>query len=511
MKDSRTGKTPHEAFADAIARFRGAYALGVLINGVDDEIFCTRLGSPLVIGIGDGEMYLGSDAMTLAPLTSQLIYLEEGDWAVLSRETVEIYNQDNVRVERSITSVKCVDEIANKGKYSHFMLKEIHEQPETLVRTLSHYLDLSEIQVDMPDGLDFAQIDRIVIVGCGTAFIAGMGAKYVFERLAGIPVDIDIASEFRYRDPVLSPKSLMIVVSQSWRNGRLRWAALHYAKLFNLKTAALVNVMSSTMARKADIAMPIKTGPEIGVASTKAFTSQTCALAALAVGAATQRGHIDSDAAAAHCHDLATLPQRVSDALSQNTIIAQTAKSLITARSAFFLGRGTMVPIALEGALKFKEISYIHAEGYAAGELKHGPIALIEDGTPVIVIAPEDALFKKTISNLQEVAARGARVILFTDPKGAEAAKSLGRRHYRPAGSDSFDCADCSSDRPATPSLLHSRGTRYRRRPAAQSGEIRHCPSRRRAVTAPLLVIGRTGQLARALAVLEPGCDHSAA
>ncbi len=420
----KNGKPPHKAFADAIARFRGAYALGVLINGVDDEIFCTRLGSPLVIGIGDGEMYLGSDAMTLAPLTSQLIYLEEGDWAVLSRETVEIYNRDNVRVERSITSVKCVDEIANKGKYAHFMLKEIHEQPETLVRTLSHYLDLSEIQVDMPDGLDFAQIDRIVIVACGTAFIAGMVAKYVFERLAGIPVDIDIASEFRYRDPVFSPKSLMIVVSQSGETADTL-AALHYAKLFNLKTAALVNVMSSTMARKADIAMPIKAGPEIGVASTKAFTSQTCALAALAVGAATQRGHIDSDAAVAHCHDLATLPQRVSNALSQNTIIAQTAKSLITARSVFFLGRGTMVPIALEGALKLKEISYIHAEGYAAGELKHGPIALIEDGTPVIVIAPEDALFKKTISNLQEIAARGARVILFTDPKGAEAAKSL--------------------------------------------------------------------------------------
>lgn len=420
----KNGQSPREAFAAALAQFRGAYALGVLIKGADDEIFCARHGSPLAIGLGDGEMYLGSDAMALAPLTSRLIYLEEGDWAILKRDGVEIFDKTNAPVDRPVTDVKGVDEVANKGEYAHFMLKEIHEQPETLARTLSHYLDLSEMRVDMPDGLDFSEIDRVIIVACGTAFIAGMVAKYMFEQIAAIPVDIDIASEFRYRDPVLSPKSLMIVVSQSGETADTL-AALRYAKQHGLTTAALVNVMTSTMAREADIAMPIKAGPEIGVASTKAFTSQTCALAALAVGAAFQIGRIDDNAAATHCRDLASLPQRVTEALSSDTIIAKTAKGLVTARSAFFLGRGAMVPIALEGALKLKEISYIHAEGYAAGELKHGPIALIEDGTPVIVIAPDDALYEKTVSNLQEVAARGARVILFTDPKGAAAAKSL--------------------------------------------------------------------------------------
>lgn len=420
----KNGQSPREAFAAALAQFRGAYALGVLIKGADDEIFCARHGSPLAIGLGDGEMYLGSDAMALAPLTSRLIYLEEGDWAILKRDGVEIFDKTNAPVDRPVTDVKGVDEVANKGEYAHFMLKEIHEQPETLARTLSHYLDLSEMRVDIPDGLDFSEIDRVIIVACGTAFIASMVAKYMFEQIAAIPVDIDIASEFRYRDPVLSPKSLMIVVSQSGETADTL-AALRYAKQHGLQTAALVNVMTSTMAREADIAMPIKAGPEIGVASTKAFTSQTCALAALAVGAAFQSGRIDDDAAATHCRDLASLPQRVAEALSSDTTIAKTAKGLVTARSAFFLGRGAMVPIALEGALKLKEISYIHAEGYAAGELKHGPIALIEDGTPVIVIAPNDALYEKTVSNLQEVAARGARVILFTDPKGADVAKSL--------------------------------------------------------------------------------------
>lgn len=418
------GMTAREAVVHAISQFRGAYALGILIKGADGEIFCARHGSPLAIGVGDSEMYLGSDAMALAPLTNRLIYLEDGDWAVLRATSVEIFDKDNNPVERPITVVTFSDEIAYKGQFPHYMLKEIHEQPDTLARTLSHYLDMSEIQVDMPAGLDFAEIDRVVIVACGTAFYAGMVAKYMFEQVAGLAVDIDIASEFRYRNPVLSPKSLMIVVSQSGETADTL-AALRYAKSFNLKTAALVNVMTSTMAREADIAMPIKAGPEIGVASTKAFTSQTCALAALAVGAAQQRGHIDAAAAAAHCRDLVTLPARVTEALLCSEDIARVAATLVDAKSIFFLGRGPMVPIALEGALKLKEISYIHAEGYAAGELKHGPIALIEDGTPVIVIAPDDELFEKTVSNLQEVAARGARVILLTDAKGASAAQNL--------------------------------------------------------------------------------------
>lgn len=418
------GATPRQAVASALAQFRGAYAIGILIKGADDEIFCARRGSPLAIGVGDGEMYLGSDAMALAPLTNKLIYLEEGDWAVLTKTSVEIFDKDNTPVERPVTVVAFADEIADKGQYPHYMLKEIHEQPETLARTLSHYLDLSEMRVELPDGLDFTDIDRVVIVACGTAFYAGMVAKYMFEQIAGLAVDIDIASEFRYRNPVLSPKSLMIVVSQSGETADTL-AALRYAKLFNLKTAALVNVMTSTMAREADIAMPIKAGPEIGVASTKAFTSQTCALATLAVGAAQQRGRIDAETAAAHCRDLATLPQRVAEALLCSEDISRVASTLVGAKSIFFMGRGPMVPIALEGALKLKEISYIHAEGYAAGELKHGPIALIETGTPVIVVAPDDELFEKTVSNLQEVAARGARIVLLTDAKGADAAKNL--------------------------------------------------------------------------------------
>lgn len=420
------GLNPRDAVAYAVSRFRGAYALGILIKGAEDAIFCARNGPPLAIGVGDGEMYLGSDAMALAPLTDKIIYLEDGDWAILRQTSVEIFDRNNNPVERAITVVACADEIADKGQYPHYMLKEIHEQPDTLARTLSHYLDLSEMRVDMPAGLDFADIDRVVIVACGTAFYAGMVAKYMFEQIAGLAVDIDIASEFRYRDPVLSPKSLMVVVSQSGETADTL-AALRYAKAHKLKTAALVNVMTSTMAREADIAMPIKAGVEIGVASTKAFTSQTCALAALAVGAAQQRGHIDAETAAKHCRDLATLPQRVAEALLCSDDIARAARRLTEAKSIFFLGRGPMMPIAFEGALKLKEISYIHAEGYAAGELKHGPIALIEAGTPVIVIAPDDELFEKTMSNLQEVAARGARVVLLTDAKGASAAQKMSK------------------------------------------------------------------------------------
>lgn len=418
------GMSPRDAVAYAVSRFRGAYALGILIKGAEDAIFCARNGPPLAIGVGDGEMYLGSDAMALAPLTNKIIYLEDGDWAILRQTSVEIFDKENTPVERPITVVEFADEIADMGDFPHYMLKEIHEQPDTLARTLSHYLDPIEMRVEMPDGLNFANIDRVVIVACGTAYYAGMVAKYMFEQVSGLAVDIDVASEFRYRSPVLSPNSLMVVVSQSGETADTL-AALRYAKDKGLKTAALVNVMTSTMAREADIAMPIKAGQEIGVASTKAFTSQTCALAALAVGAAQQRGCIDANTAAAHCRDLATLPQIVAETLLCSDAIARVAATLVNAKSIFFLGRGPMVPIALEGALKLKEISYIHAEGYAAGELKHGPIALIEQDTPVIVIAPDDELFEKTVSNLQEVAARGARVVLMTDPKGADTAKNL--------------------------------------------------------------------------------------
>lgn len=420
----QNGSSPREALAQALSQFRGAFALGVMIEGHEDEIYCARRGSPLAVGLGDGERYLGSDAMALAPWTNRLIYLEEGDWAALRREGVEIFDENNSAVERPVTVVDGADEIANKGQYPHYMLKEIHEQTETTARTLSHYLDLADMQVELPEGLDFTNIRRVVIVACGTAFYAGMVGKYLFEQTAGLAVDIDIASEFRYREPVLDPDSLMIVVSQSGETADTL-AALRYAKMHGLTTAALVNVMTSTMAREADIAMPIKAGPEIGVASTKAFTSQVSVLATLAVGAALQSGRVDAGEAEALCKALATLPQGVTEALNQSEPILRVAGTLTQAKSIFFMGRGTMVPIAFEGALKLKEISYIHAEGYAAGELKHGPIALIEDGTPVIVIAPHDHLFEKTVSNMQEVAARGARVVLFTDPEGAEAARDL--------------------------------------------------------------------------------------
>lgn len=415
------GGTIQDAVGRALAQFRGAYALGILVEDEPHRIYCARRGSPLAVGIGKGERYLGSDAMALAALTDQLIYLEEGDWAVLESDSIQIFDDNGTPVERDITVVRGADDIADKGSFDHFMLKEIHEQPDTLARTLSHYLDLAAMGVSLPEELDLGQINRIVIVACGTAFYAGMVGQYLFEQIAGVAVDIDIASEFRYREPVLDPNSLMIVVSQSGETADTL-AALRYAKEAGLKTAALVNVMTSTMAREADVAMPINAGPEIGVASTKAFTSQVAALACLAVGAGELRGKLDSDSVATHVRELMGLPTKVADALKSAAEIATIAGTLAGASSAFFLGRGTMVPIALEGALKLKEISYIHAEGYAAGELKHGPIALIEDGTPVIASAPMDGLFEKTVSNLQEVAARGARVILFTDAEGKAAA-----------------------------------------------------------------------------------------
>ncbi len=418
------GASPRDAVARALARFRGAYALGVMIEDEPDTLYCARRGSPLAIGIGDGERYLGSDAVALAPLSRDLIYLEEGDWAILKTDSLEVFDESGAAVTREITRVDDAIELSEKGQYPHYMLKEIHEQVDTTARTLAHYIDLGEMSAKTPEGLDFTQVSRIAIVACGTAYYAGVVGKYLFEQVARIAVDVDIASEFRYREPVLDPGTLMIVVSQSGETADTL-AALRYASEKGLKTAALVNVMTSTMAREADIAMPILAGPEIGVASTKAFTSQVCALASLVVAAANARGTVDNDEQTALVRDLALLPGAVAETLDASDDIAALAGTLTEARSAFFLGRGVHVPIAMEGALKLKEISYIHAEGYAAGELKHGPIALIEDGTPVVLVAPDDALFEKTVSNLQEVAARGARIILFTDAAGAKAAAGL--------------------------------------------------------------------------------------
>jgi len=420
----KEGLQPTQAFAKSLKKLRGAYAFGVVIDEHPDHIFCARAGSPLAIGVGDGEMYLGSDAMALVQLTNKLIYLEEGDWAVLTPTSYEIYDVDDNRVDRAETIISGGPAMAEKGNYRHFMLKEIYEQPETIGRTMTNYIDEYRLRSDMPKELDFTEFDRIIIIACGTAFYAGMVAKYWFEQIAGVAVDIDIASEFRYRKPVLSERSLFIAVSQSGETADTL-AALRYCKEAGVKTAALVNVMTSTMAREADIALPINAGPEIGVASTKAFTSQLTALAALALAAGTARQSISEDGQQRLSKALIQTPRAVKQALRLDEEIEAMAFDFSKSKNAFYLGRGAQVPIALEGALKLKEISYIQAEGYAAGELKHGPIALIEDGTPVIVLAPYDALFEKTISNLQEVASRGAQIILITDKEGLSHASDM--------------------------------------------------------------------------------------
>ena len=432
-----TGLSPKDAFSQSLKKLKGAYAFGVIIDDHPDHIYCARAGSPLAIGIGEGEMYLGSDAMALAQLTTKLIYLEEGDWAVMTPTSYDIYDVDDNKVEREITILTGGPAMAEKGNYRHFMLKEMYEQPETIGRTLSNYIDEYRLGANVPADLDFSKFDRIIIIACGTACYAGMVAKYWFEQAAGLAVDVDIASEFRYRDPVLSKNSLFIAVSQSGETADTL-AALRYCKEAGVKTAALVNVMTSTMAREADIALPINAGPEIGVASTKAFTSQLTALASLALAAGTARGTISEDDQKRIATALIKTPRYVKEALLLDGEIEAMAFDFSKSKSAFYLGRGSQVPIALEGALKLKEISYIHAEGYAAGELKHGPIALIEDGTPVIVLAPFDRLFEKTISNLQEVASRGAHIILITDEAGASHAASMADNMIVLPTSDSF-------------------------------------------------------------------------
>jgi len=418
------GQAPIDAFASALKDLHGAYALGLIIDSLPDHLFAARAGSPLAIGIGNGEMYLGSDAMALAQLSQTLIYLEEGDWAVLTPDSYRVFDKNDNAVERPKTIISGGPAMAEKGNYRHFMLKEIYEQSETTGRTLSNYIDDFRSEPNVPEALNFAEFDRIIIIACGTAYYAGMVAKYWFEQIAGLAVDIDVASEFRYRQPVLSKKSLFIAVSQSGETADTL-AALRFCKEAGLKTAALVNVMTSTMAREADIALPINAGPEIGVASTKAFTSQLTALAALTLAAGKARKSLSRDDETRLSQALTRMPGLISEALKLDTTIDAMAFDLSKKKNAFYLGRGPYVPLAHEGALKLKEISYIHAEGYAAGELKHGPIALIEDGTPVIVIAPYDGLFEKTISNLQEVASRGAHIILITDAQGAKAAANM--------------------------------------------------------------------------------------
>jgi glucosamine--fructose-6-phosphate aminotransferase (isomerizing) len=422
-EEMKSGCSPADAVAAVLPRLRGAFALAFLFTGEDDLLIGARKGSPLAIGYGDGEMYLGSDAIALAPFTDMISYLEDGDWVVLTRKRADVRDGNGNKVERAVLKSSASSFLVDKGNYRHFMAKEIHEQPEVVGRTLAHYLDMATEQVHLPGDppFDFRTLDRISISACGTAYYAGLVAKYWFERFARLPVEIDVASEFRYREAPLKEGGLALVVSQSGETADTL-ATLRYAKGHKQHTVAVVNVLTSTIARESDAVMPTLAGPEIGVASTKAFTCQLAVLAALAIAAGRARDVLSEADENKLVRALIKVPRLMAEALALEPQIEHLAHNLAKAHDVLYLGRGTNYPIALEGALKLKEISYIHAEGYAAGELKHGPIALIDEKMPVIVIAPYDRVFEKTVSNMQEVAARDGKIILLSDPQGAHEA-----------------------------------------------------------------------------------------
>ncbi|MEG3123121.1 glutamine--fructose-6-phosphate transaminase (isomerizing) [Sphingomonas sp. GB1N7] len=416
------GMAPADAVREVLPRLHGAFALAILFRQHPDLLIGARLGSPLVVGHGDGEMYLGSDALALAPLTQRISYLDEGDWVVLTREGAQVYDRENNPVERAITISGVTGDLVSKGNHRHYMLKEIYEQPIVVAQTLRSYLQRMEERVTLPiPEFDLSQIRRVTIVACGTSFYAGMVAKYWFEQFARVPVDLDVASEFRYRAPVMEEGGLALFISQSGETADTL-AALRHAKSEGQTIAVVVNVPTSSMAREADILLPTHAGPEIGVASTKAFTCQLAVLAALAANLARAKGKLDAAAEKAIVKHLAEAPAALNGALAYDEAIEAMAHNIAGARDVLYLGRGTDYPLALEGALKLKEISYIHAEGYAAGEMKHGPIALIDENVPVIVIAPSGPLFDKTVSNMQEVQARGGKVVLISDYDGIQAA-----------------------------------------------------------------------------------------
>ena len=413
------GLTPVEAAHAAIRRLQGAFALAIMFRGDDNLLIGARNGPPLAVGHGDGEMYLGSDAIALAPFTDSITYLEDGDWVVVRRNEMQIFDAAGKPVERRRQKSIGTSFLVDKGNHRHFMEKEIHEQPEVISHTLAHYLDFTSGRVnDHPLPFSFAELDRLAISACGTAYLAGLIGKYWFERYARLPVDIDIASEFRYREMPLTKKSAALFVSQSGETADTL-ASLRYCRREGVPIAAIVNVRESTIARESDGVFPTLAGPEIGVASTKAFTCQLSVLAALAVRAAVERGHLSEADEQRLVRELSEAPRFASQVLKLDEQIAKVARELSQVSHVLYLGRDTSYPLAMEGALKLKEISYIHAEGYAAGELKHGPIALIDETMPVIVIAPHDRIFDKTVSNMQEVAARGGRIILITDAEGA--------------------------------------------------------------------------------------------
>jgi glutamine---fructose-6-phosphate transaminase (isomerizing) len=414
------GFSPQEAVKASLPRLRGAFALAFLFKGHENLLIGARKGSPLAIGHGEGEMYLGSDAIALAPFTDSVSYLEDGDWVVLTREVGVIYDMNGAVVNRDVLKSGASSFLVDKANYRHFMAKEIHEQPEVVGHTLARYVDMAAERVRLPANLpfDFKDIQHISITACGTASYAGYIAKYWFERFARVPVEIDVASEFRYREAPLRKGDLAIFISQSGETADTL-AALRYAKAEGVHTLSVVNVPTSTIARESETVLPTLAGPEIGVASTKAFTCQLMTLAAIAIAAGKARGELSDADEAKLVHGLVEIPRLMAAALATEPQIEKLAREIAKTRDVLYLGRGTSFPLALEGALKLKEISYIHAEGYAAGELKHGPIALIDENTPVVVIAPYDRVFEKTVSNMQEVAARGGNIILMTDAKGA--------------------------------------------------------------------------------------------
>ncbi len=413
-----TGLSPQDAAAATLAKLDGAFALAILFDGEDDLMIAARKGSPLALGYGDGEMFVGSDALALAHLTNRICYLDEGDWAVLTRDTATIYDKDGTLANREVRIVNVNSVLVDKGEYRHFMLKEIHEQPSVTGYALgSMTTETRDAIRDFSAQLDLTKAPRLTIVACGTAGYAGHVAKYWFEQVARLPVEIDIASEFRYRNPPLPEGGVALFVSQSGETADTL-AALRYAKANGQKIVAVVNVPESSIAREADLVLPIHAGPEVGVASTKAFTCQLMVLAALAISTARQRGTIDAAEEARLVRALSEVPRLLAESVAMESDIEKLSNELSKARDVIYLGRGAQFPIALEGALKLKEISYIHAEGYASGELKHGPIALIDENVPVVTLAPQDALYEKTVSNMQEVMARGGKVLLVSDAAG---------------------------------------------------------------------------------------------
>jgi glucosamine--fructose-6-phosphate aminotransferase (isomerizing) len=424
-QEMERGSSPVEAVKAALPRLRGAFALAFLFAGENNLLIGARKGSPLAIGYGEGAMFIGSDAIALAPFTDTVSYLEDGDWVIITRDKAEVHDAQGAVVQRAMLKSQASVMHIDKGNHRHFMAKEIFEQPEVVGHTLANYIEMAaeRVALPMPLPFDFAKLNRISIAACGTAYYASMVAKYWFERFAHLPVEVDIASEYRYRSAPLGPGGLAIFVSQSGETADTL-ASLRYARDHKQHVLSIVNVPTSTIARESDVVMPTLAGPEIGVASTKAFTCQLAALAILAIAAGRARGVLSESDEKKLVHALIEVPRHLAEALALEPQIIELARDLAKCRDVLYLGRGTSFPIALEGALKLKEISYIHAEGYAAGELKHGPIALIDETMPVIVIAPYDQVFEKTLSNMEEVAARGGRLVLVTDAQGAAAANS---------------------------------------------------------------------------------------